>query len=141
MADSQPDNPDPQTTAIDRPYAFQDEFPPKCPPDDAKPTEATFYACHYDNPPSQKDFTTAAQRGVFRNSCQCRRRSHSIVLDLADARGLCKSYPDKFRFVSIGNLTKLHGVCAATPGSFPSHHSLWRYSSVSMHEIFASVVK
>jgi hypothetical protein len=121
-------------------FAFQDEFPANCPPPAATPTNGVFYACHKQNPPRGEDFTTAAQRNAYVGSCECRRRAYSILKSLDDARGMMEAYPGRFRYVSRGRVTEHHGVCLATAGRFLSHYSLWRFASVSMHEIFSEQV-
>lgn len=122
-------------------FAFAEGFSANCPPSDAVPRTGTFYACHKENPPTNSDFTTAAQRGAFPDGCQCQRRSHSIVQDVKDAHGLLKACPRRFRHISEGQLKKSHGVCRPTPRpNIKSHYSLWRYADVTMREIFTKAV-
>lgn len=118
-------------------FAFQKEFPSDCPPADAKPVEGIFYACHKNSPPSGEDFTTSAQRNVNRGKCECKRRSHSILRDVDDARGLVEKYKKMFSYISRGRLQPHHGALAETghPGS-ESHCSFWRFANVSMVELF-----
>jgi hypothetical protein len=64
-----------------------------------------------------------------------------VVPSFNDARHLVKLAPGRFRFVSRGVLTPGHGKLKHTPsGRHPSHDSLWRYSGITMHMLFTTVV-
>lgn len=118
-------------------FAFQNEFPDNCPPTEAAPAKGIFFICHRNRPPTDADFTTAAQRGCYVGQCECRRRSYSILKNREDALGLVEKSPQVFRYVSRGKLQAENGVCKATPSkNSRSHHSFWRYEDQSMRQIF-----
>jgi hypothetical protein len=122
-----------------RKFAFEKEFPPGCPLDGANPVNGFFYACHLAKPAGIKDFLTAAQNNRFKGKCECKRRSHSIMSSIEDARGLIDLCPLLYRYVSRGHLLEQHGFALHTPGKYASHHSFWRYDDVSMSAIFCEI--
>ena len=120
---------------------FADELPEHCPPADASPAEGKFYSTHRSSPPDAMDFQTAAQRGVFLGADECKRRGNSVMASIADARQLCRAYPDVYLFVSEGILSASSGMLKIDGTKrYPSHHTLWRFVGVTMHSIFARIV-
>lgn len=117
------------------------DLPDGCPPHGAVEADGTFYATHLANPPDQNDFRTAAERNVFKGKDECMRRGNSVMASLKDARHLCRAYPAVHSYVSEGFLKPEHGMLLHNgSNSRPSHHTLWRYSSVAMHDIFRTVI-
>ena len=63
------------------------------------------------------------------------------MASLEDALGLREASPDVYRYISRGRVLPEHGLCLATPSKcYKTHHSFWRYASVSMHDIFKDMV-
>jgi hypothetical protein len=63
------------------------------------------------------------------------------MASLDDARQLCRAHPDVHVFVSQGVLSFEHGKMLEDGSKrYPSHHTLWRYSGVTMQGIFTKVV-
>ena len=120
---------------------FEDDLPDGCPPAEAVSAGGQFYATHRSLPPDADDFRTAAGRGAFPGGDDCQRHGNSVMADLADARHLCRLYPDVHRHVSRAALAATDGMLSANPTRcFPSHHTLWRFAGVTMHGLFAEVV-
>ena len=122
-------------------YAFRDEFPSNCPPATARAIEGVFYVGHRYSPPGPDDLKTAAQNKRFQDKCECERRSYSVMKDLSDVRSLLELYPKRYRYISRGTIKEHHGVCLSTESrNHKSHHSFWRYESVSITDIFCESI-
>jgi hypothetical protein len=121
---------------------YADELPSNnCPPEAATKASGTFYAAHCSSPPDANDFRTAAARNAFSKQDECKRRGNSVMASLDDARQLCHAHPAVYRFVSEGVLKPEHGkLLENASGRYPSHHTIWRYAGVTMHDIFTKVV-
>lgn len=133
-------NPEPSESSAETP-TYADELPNACPPADASAATGTFYATHRASPPDGLDFRTAASRDVFKRADECKRRGNSIMASIEDARQLCRAYPDVHVYVSAGALEAQHGMLLRDETKkYPSHHTLWRFYGVTMHDIFVKVV-
>jgi hypothetical protein len=120
---------------------FAGELPEGCPPATAAAGDVVFYAAHRDNPPSDFDFTTAFQRKAYKNSPECERKCNSVMADESHARHLLDAVPDRFKFVSRGHVQATHGVWEHSPApGRESHHSLWLYVGVRMHDVFIEIL-
>lgn len=136
--------------SISSPTKANDELPkflhvdglPHCPPADAAPIDAIFYAFHACNPPDPSDFQTADQRGAYKwLKDQCERRSNSMFADLEEIRQkvaeLERRHGLVYQYISAGKVKKEHGLVKRTGRG--SHHSLWISARFSMHAIFTEI--
>ncbi len=113
-----------------------------CPPAEAISEEKVFYATHEHDPPGGDDFATAFARKQFVRDDECRRRSHSVLLDEEDAAYLCEQGGRRHCHISRGTVKTVHGCHQATPTNrYTSHHSLWLRGGVDVTTIFTDVVK
>jgi hypothetical protein len=133
-------NPSPSPSQPTHDFSYLDDLS-SCPPQDARPTDGTFYAFHDSNPPGPSDFQSAAQRNHYVGKDECQRRSNSIWSNLDALRKriapVRKRNPLIWQFISAGDVKTTSGVVA---GDGP-HHSFWVCATTSMHAIFNRLVK
>lgn len=130
-----------QPTSVSVYRGFSGDLPDGCPPAGCADSEMTFYAAHRDSPPSEFDFTTAFERNAYRTDPECERKCNSVMRTIEDAQHLVSAVPRRYSRISRGRFLRTHGVWKHTPDqNYPSHHSLWLYAGIRMHNIFTETV-
>lgn len=104
---------------------WPDHFPnPGCPPEDVRPVSEDVFYLVSANPPTQKDFRSAIERGAFPDYPPCQRASLSCYLTERYAQQAKGNSPRLKKYVvSRATLSSSNGVIKQT--GRPGHHSLW----------------
>ncbi len=100
-------------------------FPDKCPPEDAKEYNGFIYIYVKHNPPIDKDFRSAYDKGRHINSDSCQRKSISCGIDKSFLDSIATLFPARRGYKkATGKIGYNDGVIKQT-GNQPLHHSFW----------------
>jgi hypothetical protein len=110
---------------------FPSEWPPNCPPQEAKPTNGDYFHLACESPLSFKggSFKTAEENDRFLNGCPCERKSLSVFPTVDDVLDFLDKLPPALKrhwtHIAKAPLTPSEGRVQTTPSKKSQKHMSW----------------
>ena len=120
---------------------FPDDWPEACPPNDSNEADGVVFAAARSTPFARLDFSSANDRGAFKDADECERRGVSVMKEKSDVEALLERFKRKFKHIAKAELSSTHGRLKDTPREFAkSHCTLWPRETVNLKDLFEVIV-